>query len=376
MRAASFEDFAFCRTSSITAFKNWAINQLNNGARKTGFLKSCIKVLVPSLFILKVIFRVDRIFVKLHYLNAIIFTNIFFFPVKKLYYVADMKRVFRHLIWLIKGIQVFALIGKSGTGKSFRAKLVSSKYGIDLIIDDGLLIENERIIAGKSAKKDKAYLSAIKTAVFDDPVHRKEVRDTLKKTRFKRVLLIGTSEKMVVKIAKRLGLPGLSRIIRIEDIATEAEIEEAIKSRKTEGKHIIPVPSIEIARKYSHILYDSVKIFFRRKLNPFTKKDMFEKTVVRPYYSRRGEVSVSEAALIQMVHHCVAEFDNTVSIRRVTVNYSEDGYRLKVFIQIPLGEKIQGNLHGLQNFIIESLERFTGVSINKVHIIIDHFKSR
>jgi ABC-type oligopeptide transport system ATPase subunit len=35
--------------------------------------------------------------------------------------------------------KVFALVGGSGTGKSFRAKLVAQKYGIDFIIDDGLL---------------------------------------------------------------------------------------------------------------------------------------------------------------------------------------------------------------------------------------------
>lgn len=285
-----------------------------------------------------------------------------------------MKRIFRLFVWLIKGVQVFALVGKSGTGKSFRAKLVSSKYGIDLIIDDGLLIENERIIAGKSAKRDTAYLSAIKTAVFDDPAHRKEVRDALKKTKFKRVLIIGTSEKMVIKISKRLSLPAISRIIRIEDIATQEEINAALHSRKNEGKHIIPVPSIEIARKYSHILYDSVRILFKKTLNPFSKKRGYEKTVVRPYYGRKGNVSVSEAALIQMVHHCIAEFDSAITVHRVQVSNSEQGYRLKIYIQIPMGIKGQGNLHGLQNFIIESLERFTGVSINKAHIIIDHFK--
>lgn len=285
-----------------------------------------------------------------------------------------MKRLFRHLIWLIKGVQVFALVGKSGTGKSFRAKLVSLKYGIDLIIDDGLLIENERIIGGRSAKRDKAYLSAIKTAVFDDPGHRKEVRDTLKKAKFKRVLIIGTSEKMVIKISKRLGLPTISRIIRIEDIATEEEINAALHSRKNEGKHIIPVPSIEIARKYSHILYDSVRILFKRTLNPFAQKSGYEKTVVRPYYGRKGDISVSEAALIQMVHHCIAEYDSSISIQKVQVSNSEEGYRLKIYVNIPLGVKVQGNLHGLQNFIIDSLERFTGVSISKAHIIIDHFK--
>ena len=48
--------------------------------------------------------------------------------------------MFFDFLFAFKRIKVFALIGESGTGKSFRAKLVAQKYGIDYIIDDGLLI--------------------------------------------------------------------------------------------------------------------------------------------------------------------------------------------------------------------------------------------
>ncbi len=40
-------------------------------------------------------------------------------------------------------------------------------------------------------------------------------------------------------------------MIHIEDIATEEEIRNAVKSRHMEGKHIIPVPTVEIQRDYS-----------------------------------------------------------------------------------------------------------------------------
>src|SRR6056297_1407388 len=108
-----------------------------------------------------------------------------------------MKGFLRHIIWLMRGVTVFALVGRSGTGKSFRAKLIAEKYGIDLIIDDGLLIKDQKILAGKSAKREKAFLSAIKTALFNDESHLKEVRHTLQHETFKRILIIGTSEKMV-----------------------------------------------------------------------------------------------------------------------------------------------------------------------------------
>jgi len=72
---------------------------------------------------------------------------------------------------------------KDGTGKSFRAKLVAQKYGIELIIDDGLLIRDNRILVGHSAKKEKTFLAAVKVALFDDKSHRDEIARRLQKTK-------------------------------------------------------------------------------------------------------------------------------------------------------------------------------------------------
>ncbi|MBR1802790.1 MAG: hypothetical protein IJ777_02310 [Clostridia bacterium] len=50
-------------------------------------------------------------------------------------------------------IKVYAFIGPSGTGKSYRAQMVASENNINYIIDDGILIKDNGIIAGSSAKK-------------------------------------------------------------------------------------------------------------------------------------------------------------------------------------------------------------------------------
>ncbi len=50
-------------------------------------------------------------------------------------------------------IKVYAFIGPSGTGKSYRAQMVASENNIAYIIDDGLLINENDVIAGTSAKK-------------------------------------------------------------------------------------------------------------------------------------------------------------------------------------------------------------------------------
>ena len=56
-----------------------------------------------------------------------------------------MNNLVKDLFETFKPCTVYALVGESGTGKSFRAKLLAESYGIDAIIDDGLLIQNDKI---------------------------------------------------------------------------------------------------------------------------------------------------------------------------------------------------------------------------------------
>jgi adenylate kinase family enzyme/uncharacterized alkaline shock family protein YloU len=276
-----------------------------------------------------------------------------------------------NFLFFLKRKKVFALIGDSGTGKSFQAKFVAQKYNIDFIIDDGLLIKDNRILAGHSAKKEKTFMAAVKVALFDEKSHRDEVARRQKKKKFKRILLLGTSEKMVNKIAARLQLPVPSKIIKIDDIVSQDEIEKAIRTRRIEGKHVIPVPSIEIKRNYPNIFYDAIRIFKRKKVLSGTGPTLHEKSLVRPEYSKRGKVLISEAALRNFVIHCVDEYDNNIKIKKVLVKDDQMGYRLVITIDVPYGTQLGGNIHELQQYIIETIERYTGILIEEVNIIID-----
>ena len=80
-------------------------------------------------------------------------------------------------------------------------------------------------------------LGAVRTAVFDEDGHRDEVATAIRKQKYHKILIIATSEKMAYKIAERLGVPQPEKVIHIEDIATQEEIESAMRSRYTEGKH-------------------------------------------------------------------------------------------------------------------------------------------
>ena len=281
-----------------------------------------------------------------------------------------IRSLYNHIVWLLKGIQVVGLVGKAGTGKSFRAQLVAKRYGIDMIIDDGLLIRDQKIVAGRSAKQEKGAYSAIKTALFDNTQHTWEVKRALFKENFKRILLIGTSDRMVHRIAKRLDLPAPSRILNIEDVATKEEIEKARHSRHREGGHIIPVPEIEVRSRHSHIFINSVKILLRKGFSFFRKHEVYEKSIVKPAFSSKGKVSISEEALTQMVLHCVVDFDPSLKVKKVIITLNGQQHGIEVFLNVPFRAQLSGSIHNLQHYILVNIERFTGLTLDRVDVTI------
>ncbi|MCR5761578.1 MAG: hypothetical protein K6F82_06275 [Sphaerochaetaceae bacterium] len=264
-------------------------------------------------------------------------------------------------------VKVYGLVGRSGSGKSFRAQSVAKTYHIPLIIDDGLLIRGDKIVVGKSAKQEQSFIGAVKSALFQDPAHQDAVIQALSRERFRKILIIGTSENMVSKIAARLNLPEPKKIIHIEDIATEDEINTAMRIRYTEGKHVIPVAPLQIARSYPSIVYDGIKTGIRRIRGK--KIDISENTLVKPEFSKQEKNNISEAAIKQMVKHCLYEYENILKVEDVKYTVTNEGYNLKVTLRTPVG--VDGKkIPELQEYISDSLERYGGILVNRVELIV------
>ncbi|OQX30069.1 MAG: hypothetical protein B0D92_00390 [Spirochaeta sp. LUC14_002_19_P3] len=287
--------------------------------------------------------------------------------------------------WLktvITGTRVFALVGKSGTGKSFRAKLIAERYGIDYIIDDGLMIHKNRIVAGKSAKHEAVYMSAVKTALFDDNLHRHEVIKAIQSRRIKKLLILGTSERMVNRTAELLQLPPPTKIIFIEEVSSAADIEKAQYSRNVEGKHVIPVPTMEVERDYPQLFSKSIKVLFKMSrgfgLLKKPSHKVYEKSVVHPSFHNReaGKIAISEQALGQMVAHCVDEFDNSALVQKVKIRPQNGVYRIRAEVALSYGSQLGSNIHELHNYIINRIEKFTGITIKECDIVITQVSKR
>ncbi|MBR1421768.1 MAG: Asp23/Gls24 family envelope stress response protein [Selenomonadaceae bacterium] len=270
-------------------------------------------------------------------------------------------------------MEVIALVGASGTGKSHRALIVAHENNADAIIDDGILIEHGKIIAGTSAKKEKNRIMAVKRAIFVLPGHAEEVAAAVKETQPRRILIIGTSENMVHKIARALELPSIQKIIHIEDIATRSEIEEARFHRLKEGKHIIPVPTIELKPHFSGYLIDPIQSFFKRSRTK--RRRLGEKSIVRPIFSYYGKLVIDDSAIRSIVWSVIGgkSFVHKVGAIKVSHRYEgeEDrGLDISCEITLSYGNHIPTLIEQTQNKVCEAVEFMTGMIVNSINIAV------
>lgn len=266
-------------------------------------------------------------------------------------------------------MDVIALVGPSGTGKSHRALIVAHEYGADGIIDDGLLIKDSKIIAGHSAKKEPNKIQAVKRAIFMDNAHAAEVRDGIAAIQPKSLLILGTSVNMAKKIVDTLALPPISKIINIEDIATKAEISKARESRMREGKHIIPVPTIELKPHFSGYLIDPLEIFFRK---PQTKRrKLGEKSIIRPTFSYYGKLLISDAAIASIVDYVATSDHSVTRTGQINIKNSQDrekGISISLDVTIRYGLSLRNVMHNTQQQVKNMVEYMTGMTVKDVHI--------
>ena len=264
-------------------------------------------------------------------------------------------------------IEVYALVGKAGTGKSYRAMSVAYEKNIDLVVDDGVLINGTRKLAGKSAKKESTAMAAVKRALFFHDDHKEDAREALKEFNPKRVLLLGTSDRMVRRIAETLGLPDVKEIIRIEDVATPEEIEAAKYQRMRHGKHVIPLPTLEIKKDFSGYFFDAIIAFVRRQDK---EVGAHEKTVMRPSFSYMGNYTVSNKTIIQIAQKATQNVEGFHKISKFRIRKTEDEIALEVEGSFNLGCKIPEVGYDVQSKIKTAIEHMTGIHVKSVNVIV------
>ena len=268
----------------------------------------------------------------------------------------------------MNNIKVYAFVGPSGTGKSYRAQMVANGNNIHYIIDDGLFINDNEIIAGESAKKAPTKIETVKKALFLQQEQKDEIRKAIEKYKPESILILGTSDGMVNKIAANIGLPPVEKIIYIEEIATPEEIQEARRSRVTEGKHVIPVPTFEIKKDFSGFILDPLQIFKIKSGN--NKPYISEKSIIRPTFSYLGNFTISDTVFRQIIEYVAQKEPNIYNVLRTRIDNQPEGPYVYIELSVEYGENVRAVVENFKNKIIKELEKLTTMRVQTIKIVI------
>lgn len=260
-----------------------------------------------------------------------------------------------------------------GTGKSYRAQKIAYDNNIETIIDDGLLIKGSRVIEGVSAKTAKTKVQTVKAALFSTEKEQERIRNSIKKERVKSILILGTSDEMVKRIQENLRLPKIEKTIYIQDVSTKEEMEEAVRIRRTEGKHIVPVPTFEIKKDFSGILLDPFQILKRgRKKNKKNKKENagVERSVIRPAFSYFGKYTIKDKVFKDIIRLVCDRIKGITEISTIRIDKAQDSNDVEISMnmEIAYGYNISEMAEEMKIQAKKELEYMTSVNISMVNV--------
>jgi len=247
-------------------------------------------------------------------------------------------------------MNIYALYGTSGTGKSSIALELAHRMQIDAIIDDGILIYQGRKVAGTSAKYEKTKIQAVKRAIFHYREHASEVQKTLGTLSPDRLLILGTSQRMIERIVEALGLPDPDEYIPIESIKRPQDIEAARYTRETMGRHVIPIPRVEVEQDFlSRLLSSATRIFS-------SKKEVGgESTVVHPPFSG-GRIIIHPQVLRKLVQAVCNQYEEVEQIVKTKASFEDlPRIELSLSLKVPFGSPIPERIRMLQTELYEEI---------------------
>jgi uncharacterized alkaline shock family protein YloU len=262
-------------------------------------------------------------------------------------------------------MEVVAFVGPAGSGKSHRAGMVAYRHGCDAIIDDGLLIRDGKIVAGTSAKREENKMAAVRRAIFLDPDHREEVRTALWSDKPKKVLVLGTSDEMIVRICNALDLPHPDLTVRIEEVASPAQMRLARRKRHQEGKHVIPAPTFEVKKTFSGYMVDPLRFLLSREQDGVLS---MEKSVVRPTFSSLGKFFIADHVVAAIASHAAELIPGIAKVGKVVVESRREGVLVDMEVALRFGYPVWPALEEAQRSVARQIEHMTALNVLEINL--------
>lgn len=270
-------------------------------------------------------------------------------------------------------MRVIAFVGPSGTGKSYRSVVVSKQYGADAIIDDGILVSNGKLLAGSSAKSLPTRIASVRHALFMNPRRCEEMRRALSDNNIKCLMILGTSDGMVEKIAKNIGIGPIEHTVYIDEIASPEEMKLAKAARTEKGEHVIPVPTFEIKQDFSGYFLHPLR-HLQRNLDKSADAIENEKSIVRPTFSYLGDYIISDNVIIEIAAHEAQRIEGVARVHNINLRKTKHGVHIDTTLILYYGVNIFEVSRRVQSAVRDNIEKYTSVNARRVHIYIKNLQ--
>ena len=156
-------------------------------------------------------------------------------------------------------------------------------------------------------------------------------------------------------------------------------MDKARFHRLREGKHIIPVPTIELKPHFSGYLVDPINSLLKKRRED-GRRHLGEKSIVRPVFSYYGKLIIDDWAIKAIVRKLLVDGENVTKVADVRiehvykgdgeVGFESAGIVIGCDVVISYGKHIPTLVQKLQNQVRKDVEYMTGMVVKKVNITI------
>lgn len=266
-------------------------------------------------------------------------------------------------------MEIISFTGKSGTGKSYQANRICSRMNIEAIIDDGLLIYKNRIVAGSSAKRCTSKAAAMRTTLFNYERQRYEVMEKLQELKPRKLLIIGTSDRMVDWITTALELHEADQRLYIEDFTTEEERSIASETRLRQGEHVIPAPMGQLRRDFAGHFMHPVRLIKGMAMDgPLVSGQALDRTVVRPTFSYKGNFNISENVIRDIINIAAGHHASCIKVMGYYHNGNPQALAMVIEIRVRRYDNLILKVEKFQHEVKQMIERMTAFQMTHVNI--------
>ena len=259
---------------------------------------------------------------------------------------------------------IYSLSGPSGTGKSTSALQFAYEHQIEAIIDDGLLIINGEKIAGTSAKFEKNTVTAVRRAIFEEDWHKEQVKQGLMNNPVQSLLIIGTSDKMTKKIAKRLEIGEINSFHYVTEIRSQREMDLARFVRSTQGKHVMPIPHKQVEQNFfTRLVQKGVDIFSSNR------EKLGETTIVRPDFQQET-IQIARSVYVDIIAHTVENSPYVAKLDQLQFTMLAHTPKVSIVIHLkaPVTYDVVASMYDLQQRICEQFHQHFTIEPQHIHI--------